>query len=209
MKLGIIIPYYNNNLKCDELFKDLMNNLKNQLTDDMILYIHEDGQYSGWLQPYTNDNIIIDVSDINHGISYALNKGLDLLLPICDYILFLDADDSVDGVYLKKMLDACKNKEYEIYESLFYINDNFRPFNPVQMRYGVCGSAFRRDVIGNIRFDEKVQVGEDTRFMRELYSKNKIRKQLVPCCYFYNYGINGNSLTMRFGRKEIGEYRNG
>lgn len=207
MKLGILIPYYNNNPKCDDLFKDLMHNLKNQLTDDMILYIHEDGQYSSWLQAYGKDNIIIDVSDVNHGISYALNKGLDLLLPICDYILFLDADDTVDGVYLKKMLEACKNKEYEIYESLFYINDNFRPFNPVEMRYGVCGSAFRSDVIGNIRFDEKVQVGEDTRFMKEVYNKNKIRKQLVPCCYFYNYGINGNSLTMRFGRKEIGEYR--
>ena len=206
--LGIIIPYYNNNRLVEDNFKKLVKILTNQLTKSMILYIYEDGQYSLWLDKYEKDNVIIKRSKINKGVSHARNKGINYLINKVNYILFIDSDDMVDSKYLREMARACYTKNYDVVESLFFINDKLKEYGKNIIRSSVTGTAFDVNIINNNRFDELLQIGEDTKFMSTLWKEKSLKKHLVNVCYFYNLGLNGNSLIMKYMRNEIGEIRN-
>lgn len=205
MKLGIIIPYYKNSGACEKNFRSLMDILIEQLNDKVELYIYEDGQFSGWLNKYIRYNVYVTGDDKNKGVSYARNTGLDYLFNIkkdIDYILFLDSDDMIDRDYIKKMYRAL-NKKYDILESRFFIKNKLYKYDDHDIRDGVCGQCIKASFIKNIRFNENICIGEDTLFMRELWSRYKIKKKLVDTNYYYNLGDNVNSLWMKYQRHEI------
>lgn len=206
--LGIIIPYYKNSEECEIAFKKLMETLEKQLTDDMILYVYEDGQYSEWLYKYAKpDKVIYTSCDENKGVSWARNSGIDYLIDNVEYILFLDSDDMVADDYLKVMCEYCADNTHEIIESTFYVKDQPSTFLPNVVRSGVAGSAIQTKIIDDIRFKENLQIAEDTTFMNEVCDLSKYRKKHAPTKYYYQYGINPNSLIMRYNRKEIRKER--
>lgn len=209
--LGICIPYYKNSDECEIAFKKLMEQIDNQLTDDMVLYVYEDGQFSNWLWQYAQKkpNLIKVKSNAkNKGVSFARNYILDHLINEVDYILFLDSDDRIADNYLKVMCDNCADNTHEIIESYFE-NGRFKTeFNKNAVRSGAAGSALQSKIIGKIRFDERLQIGEDTKFMNEVCDLSKYRKKLAKTNYYYQLGINPNSLTMKYDKKEIKKVRN-
>lgn len=206
--LALAIPYYKNSEECEIIFKRLMEQLNRQLIDDMILYIYEDGQKSEWLSEYINkSNIIIKSSLENKGVSYARNYMLDKLIDKCEYILFMDADDYIDDDYLKIMYEYCANMTHEVIESIFTDGKFTTEFQKNKVRSGTSGVAIQTKIIGNIRFDENRQIGEDTKFSNEVIDLTKYRKKQAKTKYYYQYGINPNSLIMKYKRKEIGETR--
>ena len=207
--LGIVIPYYKNSEECETAFKKLMEALEEQLTDDMILYIYEDGQFSEWLDDeiFNKPNIRHSGMKTNKGVSYARNSGIDYLIDKVNYILFIDSDDSIDDNYLKVMCEYCADNTHEIIESTFLVKDILTEFDRKLVRCGVAGSAIQTKIIGDIRFDEKLQIGEDTKFMQEVCDLTKYRKKHAPTKYIYQLGINNNSLTMLHSRKEIEKER--
>lgn len=203
--LGILIPYYRNNDVCEREFKILVKLLKQQLNDDMILYIYEDGQYSSWLYEEFEDfsNVIIKSDTTNHGVSYAKNQILNYLINKVKYILFLDSDDYLDDDYLTKVWEYCADNTHDIIETLFSINNKLNEFKREEIRSTPVGSAIKVEVIGKNRFQENVQIGEDTDFMNTIVDLNKHRKKLCRTIYYYQLGINQNSLTVRYQRNEI------
>ena len=206
--LGIIIPYYKNSEECEIAFKKLMEKISKQLTDDMILYLYEDGQFSDWLYKYAKPNKIIYTScDENKGVSWARNSGIDYLIDNVEYILFIDSDDMIEDNYLQKMCEYCADNTHEIIESTFLVKDTPTEFDRKLVRCGVAGSAIQTKIIGDIRFDEKLQIGEDTKFMHEVCDLTKYRKKHAPTKYIYQLGINNNSLTMLHSRKQIEKER--
>lgn len=205
--MGIIIPYYNNSLESEIAFKRLMQELSKQMTNDMIMYVYEDGQTSDWLLEYANENIIIKSSKNNEGVSHARNMGIDYLIDKVNYILFIDADDIVESNYLPKMCEYCADNTHEIIESSFLVNGTEAMFNRNVIRSGVAGSALQTKIIGDVRFEENMQIGEDTNFMHKVVDLSKYRKKHAPTQYIYQLGLNAQSLTKRFERKEIGKER--
>ena len=209
--LGIVIPYYKNDEICETAFKELMKLIDKQITDDMLVYIYEDGQYSMWLSTYKKENIIIDGECINKGLSYARNKSIDYLIDNVEYILFLDSDDLISDNYLSEMVKACQYKDYDIYESRFFIGKSMEyqiPFKQTENRYSVTGQAFSTKLIGKNRFDTSIQIGEDTEFMNRVVDPKKIKKMYVGTAdYIYQLGLNRKSLTMLFQRGLISERR--
>lgn len=205
--LGIVIPYYKNSEECETAFKKLMEALEEQLTDDMILVIYEDGQYSEWLKDYDKINIKRISNEENKGVSHARNVCLDYLIDKVNYILWLDSDDMLEDNYLKVMYEYCADMTHEIVESTIVIKDQIAKYDPKLIRCGVAGSALQTKIIGNIRFDESLQIGEDTKFMHDVIDLTKYRKRHAPTKYFYQLGINNNSLTMLHSRNEIRKER--
>lgn len=207
--MGIIIPYYKNSAECEIKFQQLMQQIEGQLTDDMLLYIYEDGQKTEWLDKYKNNkNIVIIQNEVNKGVSYARNYCLDRMLDKCLYILFLDSDDTLSGSYLPKMCEFCADFSHDVIESAFNHFGTIRPFNKTLKQGGVASSAFKSSTIGKHRFDETLQIGEDTKFYDEVIDFSIHRKKYCPeAIYFYNFGANPNSLTMLHRRKEIGKER--
>lgn len=205
--LGIIVPYYKNSDECEIAFKHLMTKLSQQINGKMILYVYEDGQKSNWLLEYQKDNIIIKGSTKNKGVSFARNKGIDYLIDKVNYILFLDSDDIISNNFLESTYEYCADNTHEIIEPNFYIREHKTPYEPNKVRCGCAASAIQTKIIGDIRFDEKLQIGEDTKFMKDVCDLTKYRKKLSKADYFYQFGINNNSLTKRRERKEIEKER--
>lgn len=203
--LGCIIPYYKNSEECEIKFKQLMNVLVPQLTNDMILYVYEDGQVSDWLWEIKNNNLVIVSNPINKGVSVARNRGIDYLIDKVDYIGFLDSDDLVEKNYLTKVHEYCADRTHDIIETTFYINGVLMEYNPKEVRSCVASSFIKTSVIGEHRFDENLQIGEDTHFMNDIVDLKKHRKKHCKVDYYYQLGVNPNSLIKRYERKEIGE----
>lgn len=206
--LGISIPYYKNTDQAEVAFKKLMEKLSKQLTDEMYLFVFEDGQYSEWLQEYQKDNLQIGGVRINKGVSYARNVMLDWLQNKVNYILFLDSDDDISDDYLQKIYEYCADNTHEIIESTFLVNGVKAGYDYKKVRSGCAGSAIATRIIGNIRFDESLQIGEDTKFMNEVCDLSKYRKKHCDTIYNYQYGINPESLIQKYNRQEIMKERN-
>ena len=205
--LGICIPYYKNSEECEIQFKMLMKQLSKQITNDMILYVYEDGQVSEWLQEYAKENIIIDSCKINKGVSFARNVALEYLIKKVNYFLTIDSDDYVDDDYLTKMCDYCADNTHDFIESLFYINGRLIEYHPKEVRSCTCGTAIKTSLIGKKRYKKNIQIGEDTDFMHEVSDLTKQRKKLCRTIYYYQLGINPNSLTMLYQKNKIKKER--
>lgn len=205
--MGICIPYYCNTAQCEDTFKNLMSKLVKQLTDDMILCVYEDGQESDWLKEYKADNIWIKSCKENKGVSCARNTIIDYLEDKVLYILFIDSDDDVDDDYLPKMCEYCADNSHEIVESSFMINNNPAQYDPHVVRCGAAGSAIQTRIIGKKRFEDDLQIGEDTNFMFAVCDLTKYRKRHCNSKYIYQLGINSDSLTMRYQNGKIGKTR--
>ena len=208
--LGIAIPYFCNSNECEIAAKNLMKQLDEQLTDDMLLYIYEDGQFSNWLWEYAKKKPnIIKIKSVakNKGVSHARNVLLEKLLDKVEYILFLDMDDKIDDDYLRVMYEYCADKTHEIIECTYIDYHKKFTFEKDKVRSGISGVAFKTSIVGDNRFDENRQIGEDTDFSYRVFDLKKYRKKLAKTTYYYQYGVNPNSLMKRYKRKEIGEKR--
>lgn len=200
MKLGIFIPYYYNSPECEIYFKKLMKTLDKQLTNDTWLYVYEDGQYSRWLEYYNSLGRTCVTSCLNNkGIAYARNKLLEQA-KMFDYIMFLDSDDIVDCDFIKLILEACNTGNYDMIISDFMYQGVLMDY---PHRCNVAGVCLRTRFIEGLTFDENYNVSEDTLFVNKVYERNpNIFK--IDSVYYYNYGVNPNSLMKRFERNELG-----
>lgn len=100
--LGIIIPAYNAASSLDRLMKSLID----QMTDDVLVLIVDDGSMDSTLdiaRHYENDAISV-IHQENKGVGAARNKGIDE----CDarFLWFVDADDELMPNSIATLLDA-------------------------------------------------------------------------------------------------------
>ena len=199
MILGIGIPYYKNSEECEIAFKKLMNMLQDKINGNIKLFIYEDGQISNWLYGY---NAKVISSNINKGIAYARNYIMNYLINImkADYIMFLDSDDMVDCDFITKMYNEADTKNYDMIVSRLIMNKKELGY---PLRSNVAGICLRVDFIKYLVFNEDYIISEDTLFINEVYARNP-KICVIDSNYYYNYGINPNSLMMRFERSEIG-----
>ena len=200
MKLGIGIPYYKNSEECEIAFKKMFITVWKQVTEETRFIVYEDGQESEWLKGYSKGRTIILGSPINRGIACVRNLILTRLITSgCDYILFLDSDDMIDCDFIRKMYEAAETGNYDMIISKFIMN---KKELITDKRCNVAGICLRTKFIEGLKFDEDYNISEDTLFINQVYDRNpKIFK--IDSNYYYNYGINPNSLMMRFERSEL------
>lgn len=198
MKLGIGIPYYKNSSECEVAFKKLMKTLEPQVGGNITLIVYEDGQYSNWLNDYNCDVI---VNENNKGVAVARNNILlTFLRNHFDYIMFIDSDDMVDCDFVSKMYTEACTSNADMIVSRFIMNKKEISY---PQRSNVAGICLKADFIKGLNFNEDYNISEDTLFIQEVYKREPMI-YMIDSNYYYNYGINPNSLMMRFERSEIG-----
>lgn len=199
IKYGITIPYYNNSPLAERAFQKLMRHLSNIKNKDCIFCIVEDGQYSDWLDDYKDDFNIIRLPE-NKGVSVARNTGIDYLFDKVEYLGFLDSDDDIDDDYFDKMVALC-NGENEVVKAKMFKHNHFNnSMIDITERVSVNGYAYRKDIIGDLRFQEGVQLGEDNIFNDALgvvgNTNPKPQEILCDTKYIYEFGANDQSLIV-------------
>lgn len=181
LKISIITPYYNTL----EYTKKLAEVLEPQLTDEIEWIIVDDGCNEKELDKLKAK--VIHLEENSGGASKPRNVGLDLAKG--EYICFIDSDDMVTSNYIETILKNLKTDL--IYVSWIYKNNKIIiKDEPPTWNCSVWSRVYKRDIIGNVRFDESLKIAEDYVFNKQIDYKT------VSCIEepIYFYTIRSNSL---------------
>lgn len=184
MKLSIITPYY----KTLEYTKRLREVLEPQLTSEVEWIIVDDGCNEKELDKFKAK--VVHLPENSGGASKPRNIGLDNAAG--EYIAFIDSDDLVSEDYIQRIL-------HKLGVDLIYLswkgNSMIVPIidKPPKWNCAVWCRVYRREIIGNIRFDETLRVAEDWKFNEQI--KPTTTKSIKEYVYFYNSGRKGSIMT--------------
>lgn len=175
VKLSIIIPYYNTY----ELTEKLLDVLVPQLTDDVEVYLIDDGCHEERLDKYEKINIIH--LEENKGNSTALNTGIKRAKG--KYIGIIDSDDMITADYIEELLKAIDNTNDELivldWKDMHSGDIIHRPSNIAPWR-----SLYRNDIM--VLFDENIRHSSDVPFRKALDEDNKSKYYIDKVLYIYN-----------------------
>lgn len=192
-QLSVVIPVYN----VEAFLDDCLGSLLAQTLEDIEIVCVDDGSTDGsrarlaeWAQ---RDGRIVVIEKSNGGVSSARNAGLDAVQS--PYVCFLDADDRL----LPYACETIVRLLSESYADVVTFGARCEPFDlaPEWMRRALRGreglyggfcpdllfsedstpfiwqSACRMDFLDahHIRFDERLDFGEDRAFYFALYSR--------------------------------------
>ena len=185
--LSIIIPYY----KTYEDTKKLLDTLIKQVTNKVEIILVDDGCNEDW----SNYDIRVFHKE-NGGVSSARNYALNRANG--KYISFIDSDDMVSDDYVAKILEKIKENFDYCYlswksdKTTVIINDN-----PPSWNTSVWNCVYKKELIGNRRFDDTLQYGEDMDFNFRVIKGKKVN--ITDILYYYN-AARENSLTDQFSK---------
>ena len=191
IKFSIIIPCYNAEPYVGELLECLDKQMKE--TDEVEVILIDDGSEENMHSKYQLKYTWLRVfRQENQGCSKARNVGIDRAKG--EAIGFIDADDLVSDNYIKFVLEALKNKEWD------YIDLSWKSLENNKYTYKLKSDKdslpnpsastriFKKEFIGAVRFPENKDAAEDEHFTRHLNLKRG--KHICATDYMYYYRIN-------------------
>ena len=202
--LSIIVPVYN----ADAFLSKNVKSILSQAYKDFELILVNDGSKDKSTELCNEfkrlDNRVRVIHKENGGVSSARNRGLDVAQG--EYIMFIDADDWIES-------DFCKNLMHQI-EKFDLIVGGYKILNSAgiqEQKFGAgdlefpkqfenkfdelyagnffhspFSKVYKRDIIGDQRFDLNVVLGEDFLFNLAYISKCKKIKIVDETGYIYN-----------------------
>lgn len=205
--LSIIIPVYNTKHELQKLLKKLVYQKRTFYPETEIIII-DDGSKEDMSFITKEYMDIIYIKQENRGPGAARNVGLNLASRT--YITFIDSDDDIADDYLQSIYPLL-NKGYDYMALLWTLNgkrlDNNKILGkPLDFNKAVWGYVFRYDIIGDIRFDEGLNVREDEDFIGKVLKDEHVRIMIPNPIYHYNIE-NQQSITRKYHRGEISEKR--
>lgn len=189
MKLSIVIPYYNTY----EYTRDLLVMLKSQLTPEIEILIIDDGCNEKELDRFKKKNIrIYHLKKNSGGASKPRNNGIEKAKG--EYITFIDSDDMIADDYIAKIMKAIEQKPDIIFLSWQSKAQRvIMNLNPPKWNCAVWCRVYKREIIGNTRFDEELRVAEDWKFNQQIKYETKVCIKSIV--YYYNNGRKGSILN--------------
>ena len=195
--VSIIIPVYN----AEKTLKRCVDSIIRQTYSDWELLLVDDGSRdtsARMCDEYAlKDTRIKSFHQRNQGVSAARNLGLDQARG--KWILFVDSDDYLlDNtlhlgpqysedliVFLFKTLDSQGHlNEWRSVPPVVCSNRNMMvDYLLSNIHYGIFRTPwtkfFKKDLIGKLRFDERIKIGEDLLFVNQ-YLKNCTSLRVCP-----------------------------
>ncbi len=216
IKASIIIPFYDEDINT---LKRSINSALNQTHKNIEIILINDNpeKYNDEeLKEIINNDKIKYIKNIkNLGVSASRNKGIEESTG--DFIAFLDADDSFLETKIDKQLKEMLNTTLPFSHTSYYKIDSKK--EEVMNSGTINGLAYRECIRScriatptvmikksflnenNIRFNEKLSIGEDTCFWLEMLTKTEIAGIEEPLTKVY---INEKSAAYDIEKQIIG-----
>lgn len=211
-KVSIIVPVYNK----VNVLNHCIDSLLEQTYKKIEIILVDDGSQDGSLELCNEfakkDKRIIIIHKDNGGVGSARNKGIEKASG--EFIIFVDSDDYVSKYYIEGLMEPIFKESVDIAVCNFqhikfpnYINFTKPTFDyvidnvsPKVLRQSViarvCGCAFRKSVLKDVRFDTDLFVGEDLLFFCRCL--NNCKKIALVNDALYCYVLYEESLSHGF-----------
>lgn len=203
--VSIIVPVYNSDVYISECIESVLS----QSYKNWELILVDDGstdQSASICKSYSNkDSRIRTLSKTNGGVSSARNLALSCMKG--EWVCFLDSDDMLYADALENLIHLSKVSNLDVLQFAFTRKFENRCSSSFETEvldsakyienkcYNVCaaGSFIKSEIIlkNKIKFNEKVQLGEDQLFVFDVFKYSR-RIKYVSDIYYY-YRINETS----------------
>ncbi|MCH4043961.1 MAG: glycosyltransferase [Erysipelotrichaceae bacterium] len=217
-----MVPVYN----CEKYLPRCLDSLLNQIYSNFRIILIDDGSTDGSstiCDSYeAKDQRIVVIHQKNGGVSNARNKGIEYSDE--EYLMFVDADDYVEESYVFDLYHGLVDHQADLSITPGYDEDengnllihwnendyshevgiNSYDWNGSEQHPIVWGALFKRDLIGDIRFDSKYYVGEDSLFFAE-YLKNVKKLYYVHKPLYHYIHYSQSAAFGKFDNKKITE----
>lgn len=187
--LSIITPYY----KTLEYTKELASVLVPQLTDEVEWIIIDDGCHEKELDSFGVK--VYHLEENSGNASHPRNVGLDNAMG--EYIAFIDSDDMVSNNYIEIILNKIKSSDFDYCYISWEMPGSKQVIEDEPIWWNTCvwNCIYRKDLIGDKRFDLKCNMGEDVKFNKEVRKGKK--DNIKEIIYFYK-NIRPGSLSHNY-----------
>lgn len=231
MKFSIIIPVYN---AAGTISRCIDSILANNYLDYEILLIDDcskDNSLDICMQyAMKHQNISVFHNEINRGVSFTRNVGLDHAQG--KFLLFADSDDWIESSYLdafdkavrlNKLFSVCGfynhdekyngrldiykwNSQYDFQSVKLY--DHLEDMYSRTLLQQLWNKAFLSEIVQEhqLRFDESISIGEDLRFILSYLKAANCEEMTIISTPLYHYMRDQEgSLMFRVGYEGIEE----
>ena len=219
-KISVIVPVYNS----EKYIERAVESLINQSYENMEIILINDGSTDASLKCCKNlskkDNRIIVIDKENSGVSSTRNIGIEKATG--EYITFIDGDDYIDITAYEECMEIIDKYNPDFLKFSYYkesekkkIRYSFKsePNKLLDIKNkesyikkifsskdfeGIWNLIIKKTILDEykIRFDEKLIVAEDFKFMCDCFKyANNIYIFNKP---FYHYVINQDSVTQKY-----------
>ena len=191
--LSIIIPAY----ECQEQANKLLKKINEQMRKEVEVILIDDCSSNPY-QFYYNWLKIIRLEKNSGGASVPRNVGLDIAKG--EYITFIDIDDIISDDYIETILNKIQNEDFD-YCYFSWQSKRFTVIienEPPEWNCCVWNCIYKKELIGNNRFNPELRMAEDFEFNQKV---KKGKKAIIPKILYY-YNDTENSLSKQ------GEYYN-
>lgn len=221
-KISVIIPAYNVELSLARCLDSILV----QKQKDIEVIVIDDGSTddtSSICDEYAErDSRIRPFHKSNGGASSARNTGLDMARG--EWIVFVDADDYIDGVYFPEHLD----NEYDMYvqnwkftgpegqtehlDAQVVSTNKMMAFWQGHFHWdlfrSVCSKFVKKSIIDQfrIRFDTQQRLGEDTLFFMDYISHCRQIRVLDSGIYYYDRKVSGWGNKYKLSLEDVLSY---
>lgn len=228
-KVAVIIPAYN----MEMYIARTIRSVQRQTYKNLEIIIIDDGSVDGTADTVhsmkQNDDKIVLIKKANGGVSSARNAGLDYLNGNnFDFFCFIDGDDVILKSYITDMVKFFEDDSIDIVSSFVKETssiDDITDLGGLEFRQNLhsrdaidellydksiknhsCGKMYRASTLGLYRFDEKLSVGEDMKYV--FYTILDSRKVCIldGSSYFY-IRREGSAMNSEFSKKRADSFK--
>lgn len=184
MTLSVITPYYRE----FDYIKKLSKVLEPQLNNRVEWIIVDDGCKEHRLDTFKAK--VIHLEENSGGASIPRNIGLNNAKG--KFITFIDCDDLVSKDYVRKILEKINMCSFDYcyisWQHIGKTNDLvIIKEEPPIWNTSVWNCIYKRELIGNNRFNPELCIGEDRKFNKAV--RKGIRRNITDILYYYRDGV--------------------
>lgn len=221
--VSVIVPVYNAEKTVEKCIQSVLN--QKEILLELILVNDGSSDRSRVVcEKYVAlDSRVKLINNTNHGVSYSRNCGIDNAKG--KYIFFLDADDWIEKDVFSKLKSIVDTGNPDVVFSGFYkeyktsslyittceedisiYEKGQKEFNPYHTRMlgTVWGKLYKREYIGDSRFNGELKLCEDAEFNYRILPKAELLMYVNIASYHYSYLL--TSTLRKYDPQQIEEY---